>query len=236
LKPVSVYPSGDQAMTISFGSTLSVEANERVIQLYHHLTEQRKKFWIDIIPAYSSITIIYDLVSIRRYHSPAYEWIKKELMEVLEELQAAVNITRRTIQVPVCYDLRFGSDIKRICAAKKITKEELIALHTARSYRVFMIGFLPGFAYMGSVEDKIAMPRLAKPRTQVAAGSVGIAGNQTGIYPLDSPGGWNIIGRTPLQLFHPNQSSLTLLQPGDEVKFVSITMDEFKTLQPSNEP
>jgi inhibitor of KinA len=236
LKPVSVYPSGDQAITISFWGTLSVEANEKIIRLYHHLTEQRKKFWIDIIPAYSSITVIYDLVSICRYHSPAYEWIKKELMEVLEEPHAAVNVTKRIIQVPVCYDLRLGSDIRHICTSKRISKEELVALHTSRSYRVFMIGFLPGFAYMGSVDDKIAVPRLAKPRAHVAAGSVGIAGNQTGIYPLDSPGGWNIIGRTPLQLFNPNQGSLTLLQPGDEVKFVSITMEEFKTLQPFNEP
>jgi inhibitor of KinA len=226
LKPISVYPSGEQALTISFGNTISLEINAQVLELYHRLKERQTKFWVDLIPAYSTLTVVYDAVAIRRHQISAFEWIRKELMEVLEADYPIEKKASRTITVPVCYALKFGLDSKSILATKKITIEKLVELHTAITYRVFMIGFLPGFAYLGIVDDKIAAPRLAKPHAHVPAGSVGIAGNQTGIYPLDSPGGWNIIGRTPVRIF--DAESPALLQPGDNVKFVSITKEEFE--------
>jgi len=121
----------------------------------------------------------------------------------------------------------------RILKEKNVSLEELIEVHSSKSYHVFMIGFLPGFAYMGPVDPRIATPRIPTPRTQIVAGSVGIAGEQTGIYPLSSPGGWNIIGRTPLKVFDPNSTQPVLFQTGDQVKFIPITKEEFKSFDHS---
>jgi len=137
-------------------------------------------------------------------------------------------IVPRNVNVPVCYDDEFAPDIPHITKEKKISKQELIQLHTQRTYRVYMIGFLPGFAYMGEVDQSIAMNRKTAPQ-QVSAGSVGIAGNQTGIYPMDSPGGWNIIGKTPVKLYEMNEHGMnTYFKAGDIVQFFSISKNEFK--------
>jgi inhibitor of KinA len=135
-------------------------------------------------------------------------------------------LTSRKIKIPVCYSGKYALDIHDIAKEKKLTAPEIINLHTAKRYRVYMIGFLPGFAYMGEIDKRIAMPRKTQPRTKVEAGSVGIAGMQTGIYPFDSPGGWQIIGKTPVKLFDKEKSDPVLLQPGDEIEFYSITEDE----------
>jgi inhibitor of KinA len=127
----------------------------------------------------------------------------------------------------VCYGEKYAWDINEIAKEKSIPVDEIIRLHTAKKYRVYMIGFLPGFAYMGEVDEKIAIPRKAQPRTSVEGGSVGIAGMQTGIYPIDSPGGWQIIGKTPLKLFDKERDDPVLLKPGDEIEFYSITENEF---------
>jgi inhibitor of KinA len=131
----------------------------------------------------------------------------------------------------VCYAERFALDLEELVQQKHLSKQEIIQLHTSITYRVYMIGFLPGFAYMGEVDEKIAMPRRQQPRTAVPEGSVGIAGAQTGIYPFTSPGGWNIIGRTPLKLFDKDKEEPTFFKPGDEVTFYSITEDEFAHYQ-----
>ena len=130
------------------------------------------------------------------------------------------------MNIPVCYDEEFGVDLQRIVEEKKLSKDEVIRLHCGKQYRVFMLGFLPGFPYMGEVDEKIAMPRKSEPKA-VAAGSVAIAGRQTGIYPLASPGGWSVIGRTPLKLFDPEKERPTLLNAGDTVEFYSISKEEF---------
>ena len=184
---------------------------------------------MDIIPAYASLTIVYDVVAIRKQYPSAYEWVRGELERALEIIKEDRIVSVRTIQIPVCYDLSFAPDSKRLAIERKISIEKLIELHTQQTYRVYMIGFLPGFAYIGTVDDRIASPRLKKPRTHVPAGSVGIAGNQTGIYPLDSPGGWNIIGRTPVNLFNVLVADPVLLQSGDEINFFSIAKEEFET-------
>jgi len=137
-------------------------------------------------------------------------------------------VAPRNLKVPVCYDDEFAPDIKYIIKEKKICKQELIQLHTQRTYRVYMIGFLPGFAYMGEVDVKIAMNRKTSPQN-VSKGSVGIAGNQTGIYPMDSPGGWNIIGKTPVELYETNENGMnTYFKAGDIVQFFSISKNEFE--------
>ena len=137
------------------------------------------------------------------------------------------SLPSRKIKIPVCFAEKYALDIDHISKEKKLPVSEIIRLHTAKKYRIYMIGFLPGFPYMGEVDGRIAMPRKAQPQTKVEAGSVGIAGMQTGIYPLDSPGGWQIIGKTPLQLFNKEKDDPVLLRPGDEIEFYPITEDEF---------
>ena len=133
----------------------------------------------------------------------------------------------RNVMVPVCYSRKYGLDLDAISEHTKLPVEEIIHLHTATKYKVYMIGFLPGFAYMGDVDDSIAVLRKPEPRTRIEAGSVGIAGKQTGIYPLASPGGWQIIGRTPVILFDTKKETPAFFRAGDEVQFYPITEDEF---------
>ena len=226
MKPISIYPSGENALTVSFGDHVNEKLNRNVFLLYYSVLEKSIPFCLDIIPAYTTVTFIYDLIGIRKLHGSAFEWIKREVERAVENCNWNQELPSRKIQLPVCYESDFAPDCKRVASQKKISVEKLIELHMQRSYRVFMIGFLPGFAYMGPVDKRIATPRLDKPRTHVAAGSVGIAGEQTGIYPMDSPGGWNIIGKTPVKIFAQEKVNPVLLHPGDEVKFIPITKEQ----------
>jgi len=144
---------------------------------------------------------------------------------------SVLQTKNKVIEIPVCYDKDFGIDLERVAQHTQISIHEIIQIHTSKTYHVYMLGFLPGFAYMGIVDERISTPRLITPRTNVAAGSVGITGSQTGIYPLDSPGGWNILGRTPIQLFNAGKEQPCLLQPGNTVKFISITKAAFDQLK-----
>ena len=155
------------------------------------------------------------------------EIFTEQIKKLMEEDMEISSLPSRKIKIPVCYAEKYALDINEISKEKKLPVDEIIRLHTAKKYRVYMIGFLPGFAYMGEVDEQIAIPRKAQPRTKVEAGSVGIAGMQTGIYPLNSPGGWQIIGKTPVKLFNKEKDDPVLLQPGDEIEFYSITKDEF---------
>lgn len=220
-------------LTINVGDSIDLETNKKVFQLYHQLQKNRDSSWLDIIPAYATVSVVFDVVAIRQQHPSAFEWMKIQIEKLISEIQESETTPSRQVQVPVCYDAEFALDSDRILKEKNVTLEELIVLHSSQSYHVFMIGFLPGFAYMGSVDPRIATPRISTPRTQVLAGSVGIAGAQTGIYPFDSPGGWNIIGRTPLKVFDSGSPHAVLFQPGDQVKFIPITKAEFKSFDQS---
>ena len=140
-------------------------------------------------------------------------------------------VAGRLVEIPVCYEGDFAPDLERVVAWSGMTVSEIIAHHSGPEYRVYLIGFLPGFAYMGAVDERLAAPRLARPRERVPAGSVGIAGVQTGIYPLESPGGWNLIGRTPLLMFDGQHTAPTLLQPGDRVRFYAVSLEQFYQIQ-----
>ena len=207
--------------------------NRKVMAMAAWLQQNSFDGLSNIIPAYSSLTVSYDPYLIKSTYQPAFtafEWVKKKL-------EAAYNLSNENSQVssalhriPVCYEDEYAPDLDALSLHLQITTEEIVALHTAVVYRVFMIGFLPGFAYLGSVDERIAAPRKPKP-APVLAGSVGIAGKQTGIYPLNSPGGWNIIGRIPLKLFDPHAEQPVWMKPGDEIQFFPITAREFNTWQ-----
>jgi inhibitor of KinA len=235
LTAYNIYPCGDHAITVSFGDAINKTMHENVMALFHQLTEMQMDAVKDIIPAYTTVTVVYDIQKAKQQPGfGAYENMHRKLEEVLQDVSVK-PVQQQLIEIPVCYDLSFGIDLPAIALQKNISTEEIIAIHTLKVYDVYILGFLPGFAYMGTVDDRIATARLSTPRTNVAAGSVGIAGNQTGIYPLDSPGGWNIIGRTPVKLFDTTKEEPCLLQTGNSIKFVSVTKDEFKNIKQQHE-
>jgi len=224
-----IFPLGDSALTIDFGNRIDDATNDLVMSLFTQL-QHHFPFVLDAVPAYSSLTIHYDVSALRTTEKTAFDTVREMIIPLLKNNECTFRPGRQ-LKIPVCYAKPFAPDIEEMAAQKNISIEDLIEMHTARTYRVYMIGFLPGFAYMGKVDERLATARKAQPRTQVPEGSVGIAGGQTGIYPLTSPGGWNIIGRTPLKLFDAEKDEPAFFQPGDEVTFYSITEDEFANYQ-----
>ena len=226
--PYSVFPLGDSALTINYGNTIDPGINAEVIARYRQLETDPLPAMIEAVPAYSSITIYYDPLQAKKNipNGTAFEWMKEELEKRLIVPVSQSREEERRIRVPVCYDPAFAPDLQRIAGEKNISIEELIGIHCSTEYKVYMLGFLPGFPYMGQVDDKIITARKPKPEN-IKAGSVGIAGKQTGIYPLDSPGGWQILGRTPLKLFDPLAEDPVFFKPGDRVQFYSISVSEF---------
>ncbi|HEX7844573.1 MAG TPA: 5-oxoprolinase subunit PxpB [Chitinophagaceae bacterium] len=229
----SIFSSGDAALTIDFGNVIDVSLNEKVMTLFTALQKQPLPGMIEAVPAYSSLTLFYDVAAIKKKagkEALAYDWIKEQLQKLLVNTAEANETSSRFLQIPVCYEAAFAPGINELANAKGLPIEEIISLHASKKYRVYMLGFLPGFAYMGDVDERISMPRKTQPEN-VVAGSVGIAGKQTGIYPLASPGGWCIIGRTPLRLFDPEGEGESLFKAGDTVQFISITQNEFESYQ-----
>lgn len=224
-----VFPLGDSALTVDFGNHIDERINRIVLGLVKQVKQSSFPGIIEVFPAYSSLTICYDVLALSKNVSgemTVFDWLKKKVQGWISSFHDKQEEQQRTLDIPVCYDKQFAPDLGKIAHDKHLSVEEFIQIHTSATYRVYMLGFLPGFAYMGDVDERIATPRKLQP-ANVAAGSVGIAARQTGIYPLSSPGGWQIIGRTPLQLFDAGNREMTLFKPGDLVKFVPITINEF---------
>lgn len=231
--PYRIFPLGDAAITVDFGNCIDEILNKEVIARFNQLRQQPIPGMIEAIPAYSSFTVYYDVMALKKKtppHQTAFEWMRQQLEERLQQPVQQNEIKERLLNIPVCYAEEFALDIQHLAATKNISVDEVIQIHTAKQYKVFMLGFLPGFAYMGEVDEKIAMPRKPQP-VNIAAGSVGIAGKQTGIYPLASPGGWQIIGKTPTKLFEATEDEPTLLRAGDIVQFYSISTNDFYEIQ-----
>lgn len=229
LPSYKLFPLGDSAITIDFGNTIDESINDVVLALYHSLQREPLYSMIEAVPAYSSLTIYYDVTLAHRKATAdklAYDWMSAEIKKQLEQPLIAFAEQSTLVTIPVCYDLDFAPDLQYLASRSGMSVDEVIGIHTGKEYRVYMLGFLPGFCYMGEVDDRIALPRKAAPVT-VEPGSVGIAGKQTGVYPFSSPGGWQIIGRTPLLLFDNNKENPALLKPGDRVRFTAISKHEF---------
>ena len=233
--PYRIFPLGESAITIDFGNCIDEAVNNEVIARFNQLQQQPLPGMTEAVPAYSSLTVYYDIMVLKRKiptHQTVYEWMRTQLEERLREPVQQNQTEERLINIPVCYEEEFAMDIQYLATTKKISVDEVIQIHTATPYRVYLLGFMPGFADMGELDEKIAMPRKPQP-VNILPGSVGIAGRQTGIYPLASPGGWQIIGRTPLKLFDVGREEPTLLREGDKVQFYSITTNDFYEIQNS---
>ena len=205
---------GDTCVSIEFDTKIDEEVSERCVRFAKSLEELALRGVRDVVPTYNAVTVHFDPRLVNRDSL----WIEMKALAV--HTVAESNIDARTVEVPVSYGGGAGPDLAAVAGFAGCPEDEVIRLHTAAEYRVYMMGFLPGFPYMGVVNEKIAMPRLDSPRLRVPPGSVGIAGLQTGIYPFESPGGWRIIGRTALRLFDQSRPDPFLFKAGDRVKFV----------------
>jgi inhibitor of KinA len=226
-----IFPLGDAAVTFDMGNVISEALNQKALAMQQWLLAHPFEGLKDCLVAYSSLTVLYNPGIIRKYYSPPHtvsDWVAIRLQEAFDNAFQTVSAARELIRIPVCYEEPFAPDLAALALQTQLTGEEVVTMHTATIYNVYMIGFLPGFSYMGEIDEKIAVPRKQHP-TPVMAGSVGIAGSQTGIYPLNSPGGWQIIGRTPLKMFDPFVPEPVKLQAGDRVQFYSITKQEFES-------
>lgn len=228
--PYKIFFINECAATIDFGNTISEEINRKVITLFNRLCTKPPQGMIEAIPAYSSLTVYFNICLLRKRissHVKVNDWITGELHRQMQADLAGTTGQKNTVRIPVCYDDEFAIDLLWMSRQKNIPAEEIVRLHFSKPYRVYMLGFLPGFPYMAEVEEKIAVPRKPQPQA-IPAGSVGIAGKQTGVYPLTSPGGWQIIGRTPIKIFDKDKTRLCLLNAGDYVEFYPITKNEFE--------
>ena len=229
---------GDEALTLELeGETVDLRTSSMLLAMKTFLDNDPFDGYRDTVLGYRSITITYDLFRLASKVTigDAARFVRQKLDEAFRvSLKSPHGFTGRHVKIPVCYDRRFAFDIDQLCSMKNLSAEEAISLHTNQSYHVYLVGFLPGFPYLGFVDRKLEAPRLSSPRANVPAGSVGIAGLQTGIYPLDSPGGWQIIGRTPVRIFAPEKNPPVVAEVGDTVSFYAISVEEFESIQNSS--
>jgi len=236
-----VTPLGDAAVTVELGSSVDQETHRLVTLFAAYLEDHPLTGMIEYVPAYTSVTIHYDPLQV--YSSvltqredgtesdvlslSPYEMMKLRIQQVFDQLQVQQEVTPKLVEIPVCYGGEFGPDLEEVAARNQLTVDEVIQIHCSRDYQVYMLGFAPGFPYLGGMDKRIAAPRKLTPRLSIPRGSVGIAGEQTGIYPIETPGGWQLIGRTPVSLFLPDQHPPTLLQAGNLIRFYPISREEY---------
>ena len=220
---------GEQAVLVEFGPGLDPELNDRALSLHRRLQAEPFAGYVEGVPAYSSLTVLLDAEEWRRGNTEAGTTAAEGVMGLLERLIAEPDVggdgREETVVVPVCYDALVAPDLEWVAGFKGIPTGEVVRLHTSSTYRVFMNGFVPGFPYLGILPATLEVPRKSTPSLRVPAGSVAIAGRQTGIYPFETPGGWQDIGRTPIRLFDKTAEPCCLLRPGMKVRFEPIGLD-----------
>lgn len=219
-------PLGDTAVVIEVDSIISNFSEQKVKSICAWLDDAAPSWIVEYIPAYTTVTVMYNVEKLPGGASP-YEQVCEWLDEMLSDVQEAVETIQRIMKIPVLYGGEHGPDLEIVASHNGITPDEVIAIHTSGEYTVHMIGFAPGFPFIGGMSEKIAAPRRATPRLEIPARTVGIAGMQTGVYPIASPGGWQLIGRTPLELFLPHEDPPSLLTAGNRIQFYEITHEEY---------
>lgn len=218
---LSFQPIGDQAVCIRLGDRIDPSVHERVRRWCRMLEKQPIPGVIEWVPSYAAVTVLY------RPAAVTYRQLVQSLEMLAERLDDEPLPPSRVVSLPVCYGDEYGPDLESLAKLCGRTPEEVIRIHSSVEYVIYMMGFAPGFPYLGGLPKEIAAPRLATPRPLVPAGSVGIAGEQTGVYPIATPGGWRIIGRTPIPLYDPSRHPPVLLQAGDRLRFRPVDRTEF---------
>ncbi len=225
---MALYPGtifrlmGDRGLLLELGDEISPEVNEKVRRMTLAIQTESIEGIVEIVPTYRSLLILHNPLIL------SFVDLKKRLERIEKGLQQTPFPEPKLTRIPALYGGSYGPDLEEVAKYHQISPEEVIQLHCSKPYFIYMIGFMPGFPYMGELPEALIIPRLKTPRLSVPAGSVAIAQRQTGIYPMESPGGWQIIGRTPVKLFNPERESPALLQMGDHVQFFPIGEKEFK--------
>jgi len=227
MQDVRILKAGEQGLVVEFGNVIDQDINAKVHRLAKAIITELPDYVLEVIPTYRSLMVYFDPLRNSRKN------LEEQIIRCLQQKDEAVvsNIAARVVTIPVCYGHQFGPDIDFVAQHNHVTVNEVIEIHTSKPYLVFMLGFTPGFPYLGGMSERIATPRLKKPRVKIPAGSVGIAGSQTGIYPIDSPGGWQLIGQTPVRPFSPANSNPFLFAAGDYLQFKHINPDEYATIK-----
>lgn len=222
---IKLLPAGDSAVCAEFGRKISPEINRRVTALKKALEKRNLPGITETVPSFRSLLICYDPLIL------SYDRLKEEILRAAEDNTGESGEPKRVVHIPVCYDGDNAPDMASVCDYTHLTKEEVVALHTGAEYLVYMLGFLPGFAYLGGMPEQIAVPRLPSPRKKIFSGAVGIGGSQTGVYPIESPGGWRLIGKTPVRFYAPEKPDPILLRAGDFVRFFPVTQAELQQIE-----
>ncbi|MGG3195529.1 5-oxoprolinase subunit PxpB [Priestia aryabhattai] len=233
-----ISPLGDSALVITFGDSIQYDIHKQIKTCKDSIELNPFPGFIECVPAFTNLTIFYNPLEVvaavkkkekKEFVSP-FEVVSSILQSKLENEQTEKELDHRTVSIPVCYGGEYGPDLEYVARHHNLTPEEVISIHSEGEYLAYMIGFAPGFPFLGGLSEKIATPRRPSPRTSIPAGSVGIAGMQTGVYPISTPGGWQLIGQTPIKLFLPEQNPPSLLQAGDIVKFEPISKEEYQEI------
>lgn len=210
----------ERAVVLQFSDRLDMAINQQVIALHEALQQNPFTGYVESVPGYASLGVFFNAEEINTSLEDCFETVKENIHTAFSKIQSTQQPERSIIEIPVRYGGEYGADIEFVALQNNISVEEVIAIHSEKIYTVFMLGFMPGFPYMGITDERITVERKTTPRLHVPAGSVGLAGNQTGIYPADSPGGWQIIGKTDIPLFDANKTPPCFLKAGDQVRFV----------------
>jgi KipI family sensor histidine kinase inhibitor len=218
-------PASDTSLLVSFGHQISLDAHQHVVKLLRLLESEPVIGIRNLHPAYCSVLIKFDALKLQHGELEAI------LRPYLARLEDLCLPEPRQLEIPVCYGGEYGPDLNDVSAMHGLTPQQAIGLHASASYVVYFLGFAPGFAYLGGLPDALVTPRLPKPRRSVSPGSVGIAGSQSGVYPFATPGGWRLLGRTPIAMFRPDRSAMSLLSIGDRVRFTPISPEQFAALE-----
>lgn len=217
--------AGDKALVMEFGNNISEEINNKIRSMTVAIETQNIKEIVELVPTYRSLMIHYNPLKI------SYDELANTLKELEKELEGIELPAPQVVEIPTLYGGEYGPDIENVAKHNHLSIEEVIKIHTSKEYLIYMLGFTPGFPYLGGMDERIATPRLESPRTKITGGSVGIAGGQTGIYPIDSPGGWQLIGRTPVPLYDPQRETPILLKAGNYISFKSIDEKEYREIE-----
>lgn len=225
MQNVKIMTAGDSSILIQFGNSIDPDINARIAATVQLMKEQHIEGVVDIIPAFCSLLINYDPRVI------SYDEMKTRMEKILSVEIAAGARKKKVYEIPVCYGGEFGPDLPTIAEHAGLSEQEVIDIHSSTDYLIYMLGFLPGFTYLGGLDERIHTPRLANPRIRIPAGSVGIGGSQTGIYPMDSPGGWQLMGMTPVKTYDPDREVPILVEAGDYIRFVPVDRAEYDRIR-----
>jgi len=218
-------PAGDKALAVELGESITPEINRKVRDLLVAIESQEIPGLVDLVPTYRSLLVYYDPLRL------SLAELEERLTALEQNLDQAALKAPRVLEIPTLYGGEYGPDIGEVAEHNGLAPEEVIQIHSGAEYQVYMMGFTPGFPYLGGMSERIATPRLQTPRTVIPAGSVGIAERQTGVYPIESPGGWQLIGRTPVQLFDPQRDPPVMVTAGDYIRFAPITEEAYHDIQ-----